>query len=646
MGLAILEPDDIGSDGQRWFRFDIGSAPFYRFAVGGPERRRLDGISLIDRPVWISPMLGPLAPQNMGRGRFGIDESLFNREAEFVQMMSYRSATREGPAVSAIMRSRRPLPTHGPTRGPAIAMARPSMQPRRPMIRGSRAPVEAMSFWSILSGLAPMVGQLLGGIGNIGTVAATPTGGSDILQRLADPATLRMLNDLIGQIGRAPAPPAAPPAPIATQQSVRYSHAQIAPALLAALPALAPLLQQVLSPQTIQTLVDAPNRSAQTIINGITDVMKLGILNNQAEDEHLRKLNPGVDDASFDRLLAGLGLGKAGRRAGRDWLRTTRVRLAFDGLRSVTVAGVNQVVFAQDRAISLPMLVDLPTLKSGKAPRLAEAELMLEVKDPNSLAVVKRLSTPVSDIAAAGPAGTITLPADQVAQLEAGRDWLLSVSLSWKGPKTLNRRRLGCVMTQIIHLAGPYMFNALHDEGPAIDLADPARYRPFWHKVWAGRFEADAKRFETEVDYRYGWDADAHDTLREDSDIRTRPAERSVASIQARVKSGLTLTPEILAGLAAQLDPGAAPLDPDVRVALQDPLLAQRLALGARAMVTLRGRKDEAFALWTYPAVRRATLSLLQPSDVLDNGNVIAFATREWPFAVPVAINLVGTRAR
>lgn len=630
MALAILVPEDEGAAGKRWFRFEIGDARYCRFAVGGAERRQLDGVPLIGRPVWMSPMLGPLPPQDMGRGRYGIDESVFEGEAEFVQMMSYRTAERHGPAVSRIVRSRPGLPAMPPVI--PMSVGRPA----------GRAPAAALGIWDIFSALAPAVGQLLGGLGGGGGSPAAPAAaapGGDLLQRLADPATIRLLTELLQQVTRAPA--ATP-----TAKSLGYSEAQVAPALLAALPALMPLLQQVLTPQTIQTLVDAPNRAAQTLINGVTDVMKLGIQNNQAEMDHLKDLNPGVDDPAFDRMIEGLGLGAAARSGARDWVRTSRVRLAFEGLRSVSAGGVSRVLFAQDRAILLPMQVELPQLASGRTPRLGEARLTLEVKDPATLAVVRRASATIDDIAASGPAGTITLPADQVAQLGAGRDWLLSVTLSWRGPKKLQGRRLGAVMTQLIHLAGPYVFDTLDEEGPAIDLADPERHRPFWHKVWAGRFAEEAKRFEAEIDYSYGWDAGARDVVREESQIRTRPAEGSVAGMEARVKSGLVLSPDALAAAAAALDPGGAALDSAVRGALADPLLAERLGLGARAMLKLRGRADEAFALWAYPAVRRATLTLLAPETILATGNIAALAPHRLPFAVPAAINLVGTRAR
>jgi hypothetical protein len=672
VALAILEPDDGPGDGPgdsgtnaRWFRYDIGTSRFFRLAVGGPERRRANGVSLIDQPVYITPLQGPIPPSAMGRGRIAIGEEHFTREAEFVQMMSYRTAQREGPAVSAIIRARRPLPGHAampaltPPRLPVPMSVQPSRRPQHGTIANQ------MSFFDILRGLVPAIGSLLGGLagGGGGAAAAPAPGGAaapggDILARLADPATIRLLTQLVSQIGglpAAPAPTATPPATAASLSYVGaqgYSQAMIAPALLAALPALMPLLQQVLNPQTIQTLIDAPNRAAQTVINGVNDVLKIGVQADQNFMDHLRQLNPGVDDPALDRLLEGMGLslsmGNRGNGRGReqDFVRTSRVRLAFAGLQSVTVAGENRILFASDHALSLPMTVELPMLRSGKVPRLHEPELLLEVKDPVTLRVHRRTRTGLNPIVGSGPIGAVTLPADAVAALEPGRDWLLCVTLTWKAPSKAGAKRLGAVMSSLIHLAGPLVFDGIADEGEAIDLSDPDEHRAVWHRLWAGRFEPEAKRFDAEVDYSYEWDPAASEAARRDTSIRTRPAEASVASVSARVKGGLALTPAVLSQIAASLDPGVPPLDPAAQIALADPAATARLGLGARVRLKLRGREGEAFALWAYPAVRRATLTLSAPDRILDTGNIASLTPSPVPFVVPVAINLLGTRAR
>lgn len=595
----------------------------------------------------------------MGRGRFAIEEANFPRDAEFAQMMSYRTASREGPAISSIIRARRPLlgdypsPNLRPPVMPAPMSRQQSRQaPFRPVVK-------QLSFLDILAGLAPAIGNLLGGLAGGGSGSAPAPGagtavpGGDILARLADPVTIRLLSQLVSQIGGLPATAAPTPVPpvtsttsSSTAHGLGYSESMIAPALLAALPALMPLLQQVLTPQTIQTLVDAPNRAAQTVINGVTDVMRIGVEADQNFMDHLRQLNPGVDDPALDRIIEGMGLSLGKQSGNQSFVRTSRVRLAFDGLQSLTVAGANRILFAHDRELRLPMLVELPKLKSGQPPKLADPELLLEVKDPTNLKVRKRVRTKLEAIAASGPIGAVALPADAVAALEAGRDWLLCVSLTWRAPRKIGANRLGALMSTLVHLAGPLVFDGLDDEGDAIDLADPEQHRAVWHKLWAGRFSPEAKRFDTEVDYTYDWDAAANEVIRRETGIRTKPSDGTVASATARVKGGLTLTPQVLADVAASLDPGVAPLDPAARIALADPVVSARLGLGARLRLKFRGRDGEAFALWAYPAVRRATLLLAAPDTILETGNIASLSPRPVPFVVPVAINILGTRAR
>lgn len=674
MALAILEPDDLQGDvddGRRWFRYDIGSNRFFRFAVGGPERRRLDGVSLIDQPTWVSPLQGPLAESAMGRGRYAVDGAHFADDMEFVQMMSYRTATRDGPAVSAIVRARRPLPLEiapprlSPPRLPTPMSRQRSVSTHRP----SPAVAHQLSLMSILAAIAPAIGNLLGGFGGGAPAAAAPStpaapaapgAPGDVLARLADPATIRLLSQLVSQIGglpagasgtvagAAPAPPAG--GATATASALGYSNAMIAPALLAALPALMPLLQQVLNPQTIQTVVDAPNRAAQTVINGVNDVLKIGVQADQNFMEHLRALNPGVDDPALDRLMESMGLGFSGGGRTANYVRTSRVRLAFDGLQSVTVAGESRILFAHDRAIVLSMRVEVPMLKSGRPAHLADPTLLLEVKDPVGLKVHNRVEVALPPITGSGPIGAVTLPSDIVAGLEPGRDWLLCVALTWRAPRkaagVARADRLGACMSTLVHIAGPLVFDGITDEGEAIDLADPDRYRALWHRLWAGRFAPEAKRFDAEIDYTYIWDPGAAEVRREDTQIRTKPAEGSVASVIARVKGGLTFSATALAEAAATLAPGTPPLDADARAALADPAVAARLGLGARVRVKFRGREGEAFALWAYPAVRRATLALVAPETILESGNITTLSPRPTPFVVPVALNVVGTRAR
>src|SRR3990167_5385827 len=154
----------------------------------------------------------------------------------------------------------------------------------------SLLPMLAPAIGSLVSGIAPAVGQVAGSLLRSvpGGGGAAPDAGAQgavsqianlaeqalraigpAAQQLLTPENMRQIMQLIQAGSNAAAPgtgaatggAAGAGAGAATTKSLsRYSQAQVAPALLAALPALMPLLQQVLSPQTIQGVLDAPQK--------------------------------------------------------------------------------------------------------------------------------------------------------------------------------------------------------------------------------------------------------------------------------------------------------------------------------------------------------------------------------------------------
>ncbi|MRT18649.1 hypothetical protein F3C99_17160, partial [Vitellibacter sp. q18] len=95
-----------------------------------------------------------------------------------------------------------------------------------------------------------------------------------------------------------------------------------------------------------QSIIDAPQRMTGQIINGITDFARLGLQADQQLQEHLRALNPGVDDPALHQLLAGLSLGMTARR-GRDYKRVRSVRLMLDHAPTQVVFGREVSLYQQ-----------------------------------------------------------------------------------------------------------------------------------------------------------------------------------------------------------------------------------------------------------------------------------------------------------
>ncbi len=695
MALALLSFEDSGEPGGRSFRFEIGRNRFYRFAVGNEERRQRHGIELLAEPVWVSELGGPLPERSLGRGRFSIPEEVFTREARFVQMMSYRTDNLDGPAVSRIVESARPLPNgHDPLgwgdlradKAAAASRLGPNREHpfgalsagsgrvlSRPMDYRVRRVSHAMfldNLLALLPGLLQPVSALLRNIGP----AFAPNDASTVGRAVTSPETLRQLTELIAAIansqasargdGHVQAPTApAPPSPARAQGmslSARWRHAQTrgfgmsspgpyataqALPLLALAPMLMPLLQQVLNPQTVQALLDAPSRSAQTVINGLLDAARIGIQADQAQLDHLRQLNPGVDDPGLDQLLMNMSLSLSGRRPGLDFKRVERVRLAFEGLTGLSLNGQTRVLFAAGRPLRFPVSVELPRLKSGAPPTLHPAVVQLQIKNHDTLDVVieKRFSVP--PVTASGSLPVVPeISIDEAARLQRDKTYLVSVALVWKSARGEKR---GTLITSRLDLIGGAVFDRVDDTGPVIDLSDPVRFREYWHRVWTGRLSRDAKRYAVEVSYLVApAPVGRVENARLDTETRFAPKEGSLHTVGGRLKSGMELSSTALNQLLSALAPERRPLEAEELSALDHPEFRERLSLGARHPISLRGQEGEAVAIWAFPAMRLATVMLATVEAINGNGHVTKLGEKAVTVPIPALLHLVGTCAR
>jgi hypothetical protein len=303
--------------------------------------------------------------------------------------------------------------------------------------------------------------------------------------------------------------------------------------LLALAPMLMPLLQQVLNPQTIQSVIDAPNRSAQTVINGIMDAARIGL-----------------NDPGLDQLLMNMSLSLSGGQSGIAFRRSEQVRLTFDDFIGLQLGGQTKVLFAQGRPLRFPAHLELPTLKDGSRPTLAPAVLQLQVKDHDTLAVVIEKRFDLPPIAVSGPLPVVAeLTVAEAEKLSRDKVYLVSLALVWK---TRKGQKQGALVTTRMDLVGPSVFDRIDETGPVVDLADPTRFRDYWHRIWSGRLEKDSKRYAVEVTY-------------------------------------LTAPLVALNRLLGAIAPDAKPLDADELAALDQPELRERLMLMARKPIALRG---------------------------------------------------------
>ena len=518
---------------------------------------------------------------------------------------------------------------------------------------------------SLLPSVAPVIGKL---VGSIFPSQPTPPGATATNPQLAS-AIEQLLKTIGTQAAPAPAAPAAPPAPahagahslsfgtlgarvarcrptgyarshaasvrvrrnpnaLRLVQAQGYSEAMIAPALVAALPALMPLLQQVLTPQNIQTLVEAPQKMTGQVINGLIDFAKIGGQMHEAEREHLRKLNPGVDDPALQQLLMSMSQGVAATQR-LNYRRSAGVKLAFDGAQTQMLYGRSRVLYRRDHALQFPMSVSTPQT-------ISKARLVVQVKHPDTLAVLIEDSEEVGELST-GPIPLIPrIEQSEVAKLEPNRDYVVLATLLWRNKK---RQQIGTSLQQRITLVGEYSFDRVEETGEPIAASDFERYRDLWHKVWEGDFGAGGHTARLDCRYYLVLNPKRTNNARLDTHI-----ERKDGDLGGKLKVGMEYSPYALNHLLTRLAPGETQLGEAELEALSGDDFVERFNQGAQYSGKLKGRRGERGALWVYPEFKIQTLVLTRADDVDEHGNVRALNETRVRFPLPAMVHFIGVK--
>jgi len=408
-----------------------------------------------------------------------------------------------------------------------------------------------------------------------------------------------------------------------------YSEAMIAPALLAALPALMPMLQQVLSPQNIQTIVDAPQRATGQVINGVLDFAKLGMQAQEAEREHLRKLNPGVDNPALDQLLMSMSQGLAASRR-LNYRRVTSVKLSFDNAQSQVLFGRSRVLYRKGQSLQFPLSVITPQT-------ITKARLVLQIKHPDSLAVLVEDSEDVGDLSS-GPIPLVpSIDETQTARLEPNQDYMVVATLLWRNKKG---NQVGTSMQQGITLIGEYSFDRVEESGEPIPASDFDQYRDLWHKIWEGGFGTGTHSARLDCCYYLVLNPKRTNNARLDTHVETD----NDAKLGGKLKAGMEYSPYMLNHLLTRLAPESQPLSESELEALCGKDFVERFNQAAQFSGKLKGRRGERGALWVYPEFKIQTLVLTHADDVDENGNVHTLKETRVRFPMPVMLHFVGVK--
>jgi hypothetical protein len=650
MALALLRwqgPKEAYHD----FQAEIGRNRYYQIAIAADIQRNVNGLALLSMPKYISRLMGPFPETHTGRFNLQVPHRYFDHSNQYVQLMSFRTAQREGPALSEIL-TVEPTATSDPS---TLDESATMIELETFMNDINRQPVDSVAFsveddqlsssmflGTILSGLTsilpsvlPVVGNLLGGLfGNKGESSSTTSDAGSSNSNIT-----QLLQTLMSQIS------AAKPNSTAQSYSEQSGNRLIAlatqlskegsinrhngteavntnppegavaeemalPALaFSTIPALMPVLEYTIAPQTLRSLtVNAPPRVALgTIEHGLHEVGRIAPYwrEERASEQH-----------NFHRVEA--------------------VRLEFTGANSVMLQGRSRMLYAQNQEITFPLRVTTPK-------PISQAKLVLVITEPESRQVLLKQGYPVMRQVTTGTlAVEPTLSTQQLAKLPANREYLVTATLLWQGRSQDTRQsiRLGTSMTQLITLLDEYCFDRIEGEGERISLNDVTRFRPYWHKVWQGNLRDDMRRLTLDCRYYYTLDGERTNNARMETLTRIEPTDSTRQS--GRLKTGMLLSPYRLNELLEQVS-DYPPLAEEELAALMDPEFKNQFSQVAQTSVKFKGQPGKTVALWLYPEFTLQHILLKKVEQTNSNGQVIGISEHSVHLPVPATVHFVGT---
>jgi hypothetical protein len=756
MALAILKY--IGkSGGHHEFEADIGTSTYYQYKTGKVKRKE-KGLELVDEVLHQSAVIKAPVLEHNGfntRFRFRIPEDMITRDNRFIQLSSYKAPSQLSPSVSEVvtllpvindLNGDYKLPkmmtlTH--TNGHATKDISKIPCERAPLQIKDSTVSEAMFFNAILGALPnlltnalPMISKIIPGLQKalpiaekvlpeLGKIIPTDVkpgkeGLDQILQSISpdtikaimevvqsvnakndnsatqgksetksfskysndfsiNPSTLMQLAPLLEKvlspesikaIGDNPVQlfkaisdsavkfqtmdldkivktiPAFPGSNLdKTVQSmalrrrdrIRYSEAKIAPALLAALPALMPLLEKVANPEMIKAIGEQPVK----MFNAVADA---GLKNQKMELDHLERINPGVDDKGFDMIVASMSVKSSVAIKAKF---SDAFAIEFADVKTIPVGGKDKVVYDRRQKMHIPFKVS-SSAKAGADNVIPRAIAQVIIQDGDSMNVVLEKKFKLKDVTVGTNITGVSLESEDLKKLPLNRDLKVELSLNWKKAGKVE----GTFKNHYIWVSDGYLYQR---SGKNIKqhfaLNDVTRFRNYWHKVWEGGPETH-ERWKIDFECKYYYALNNKDTS-----IKKLETKKKIVSDSGSEGDGESYRRKIAAKLKSGMEVSLAaynellslhqltPLNSAQLTAFLGQDFAKESSAAARVSVDFKGRKGDTATLWTYPEGNIQSYVLGKTTTVDPSGMVTATQEEEVYFPKFSTIHFIGTKS-
>ena len=703
MALAILRWQET-DDNQSQFHVDLGINRYYTYAIGDRSVQRKNGLKLLENPSFVSPLIGPLPEESLGRTTLKIPNSQLSRQHRFIQLTSYRTHDRIGPAISDIVEVPLSSSLQSTHQSPVLSFGlESSMSPPPvetvPFAYREVKPMqtaEAMGFLSsMIKTVLPAVTKILpaatkaieqvmpaGGLlaqavkqaAQVGTQLLQDKSTQTLVMEVAkktlpstitaDPELLKQLEALLQQAAQIKVNGTSANSPtngqVAVAQSLtvsgmgsRYSNSygttpvtsssayaeqMMSPALLAALPELMPVLEKVLTPETIKTVIDgiSPAKTIGAITDGIQKFAQLDQAAGKQQQEHLERVLANAGDDAAEKWAYGAALTNAfsATSVAIRYQSVMTVRLGFAEVTTVMLNGRSRPVYSQHQDLAFPLTVETPR-------PIKDSIVQLLVKHPETLEILIEQKFRVGEVTTGALSVVPKLSREQLRSLPANQDYLVCAALLWSGrdKTTKKKKRLGTSMTQLITLVGEYCFDRMEGTVEVVPLNDVDRFRDYWHKIWEKEFSDSVRRIS--LDCKYYLTLESERTNHARMETLTKLQADGSTRLNGKLKTGLIMSPYRLNELIPQISSHPS-LSAAELAALMTPEFKQQCSYAARSAVEFKGKRGDGVGMWVYPEMKVQRVLLKQAGETNANGQVLALTEREVYFPMPAIVHFIG----
>ncbi len=626
MALACLWYEGHGPGGYR-FRADVGSNVYYSYVIGHDSYSTADELHCIRDVSHISSVMGPVPDTANRIVRFTVPLRHIDRDNRRIQFFSFRTPDAQGPALSKILS----MPVFSTTGGKDEHIFHEDLTMENSYSTHSittsfshvEAPLTSAMFLgaimnmlpSILPGASKMISGLFSGAVPSNAPAPDATAGStlppginDLLQQLLKLIPGSQAKSLTTVKGFAP---------------MQYTTAQIAPALLAAMPALTELLKNVLTPETMKSLIESvsPAKLTGTVLNSVSDTIKSVLGDDKEEMAHLERLHK-VTGPPLDDLLKTLSIGASIADDTNVYKRVGAVSLNFENVRTQRIGNKSMPIFTSDKGISFPLSFSTPR-------NIRRAELVCLLKDPVTLKIAARYDKELHDVSSGPLPAAPEFGADALGRLISNADYLVSAQIMWRNNKG---KRRGTSRIHFIRLIKSATYDTITGAGPVISLDDPERYAAFRHKIWEGSPHSDDREFQVKVHYTFVLDRSLYGVGKEKSLVKRENQNRGTRLI--KIKSGIALSLESLNTIMQPLS--ETDLD-----ALKSPDFIEQASRAGKTSLTFSASSTARYQLWVYPEISQQSIVLRSAEEADDHGQVTRMSEKIVHFPQVVSAWLI-----